>query len=509
MIKKTGIIQFFILSVFLFLVSFLHADDLVSSFDISPDSGRIMERVSPIEGKPTLICILDAHANPDAQHKIAKILDECFQDENINLIGVEGAAGIVVPDVFRTVPDSEYLEELLESYIKDGIITGVEYYAVRIHPDAILYGMEKGGLYRENLTAYRAVDAKSQEAMTFIKDLEERLEMLQETIFSPELAELNTLSSQYQEGTLPATDFIIRLSDFHKNAETDWSSFTQLDTFIKAIELEKEIDFDAVKDEIAQITSFLEKKLTKEDLQELLKITLKYRLGKVPEKIYHETVINFLKKAEKDPAEYKNFYLFTKYRRRMEILEYETLFTEIDQAIKIEIEALLETPDEWNLYMLQKIAELYKKALILELSRTDFIRYQDARRAFSAVNLLARTNDLLRNNGFEQLNPDNLRQKIEAFNNALEKVDSFYKLATKRDEAMLDNILREMYDRRQASVCVVVGGFHKDGIVALAKERGLGCIVITPTITDAGDVEVYHRAMTGVRLPLTEKIRKK
>lgn len=63
-------------------------------------------------------------------------------------------------------------------------------------------------------------------------------------------------------------------------------------------------------------------------------------------------------------------------------------------------------------------------------------------------------------------------------------VREFYRLAEKRDSAMLANLLAKMDETDTDVGIVIAGGYHSEGIKALLRERGIAYVVITPHISE-------------------------
>ncbi len=76
---------------------------------------------------------------------------------------------------------------------------------------------------------------------------------------------------------------------------------------------------------------------------------------------------------------------------------------------------------------------------------------------------------------------------------------TFYELALRRDEALLENSLKIM-DKEKARVSVITtGGFHSEGIKQRLKEGNIPFVLISPRINEIGTKDNYLNAMQNKR----------
>ncbi|MBU1863192.1 MAG: DUF4071 domain-containing protein [Candidatus Omnitrophica bacterium] len=87
-------------------------------------------------------------------------------------------------------------------------------------------------------------------------------------------------------------------------------------------------------------------------------------------------------------------------------------------------------------------------------------------------------------------------------NHILTLVDEFYSLADKRDEAMLDNLIRRMDETGQNVGVLVAGGYHSEGVTQLIKDRNMSYATITPQIDSMREDVAYMDRMMGKIVPV-------
>ena len=83
----------------------------------------------------------------------------------------------------------------------------------------------------------------------------------------------------------------------------------------------------------------------------------------------------------------------------------------------------------------------------------------------------------------------------------------FYEIARKRDEKIGQQLDAFVRDPEEKTAVIVFGGFHKDGLKTLLRERGLAYEIITPKISGPSErhQQYYKQLMAAGRLPFETK----
>ena len=134
----------------------------VSDFFVPAGAGFVIDRIEPAPSAhtaPVLIHIQEAHANPEAQRHIIRILEDLIAHHGLRLILVEGGSGDVGLADLRAVAAPEQRRQVAEKYLDLGVISAEEYLdLVSDHP-LTLWGVEEPALYDQNFEAL--LDRKS------------------------------------------------------------------------------------------------------------------------------------------------------------------------------------------------------------------------------------------------------------------------------------------------------------------------------------------------------------
>ena len=114
--------------------------------------GEIKDSHKGSNGK-TIIHIQDAHCNYPAQHSIESIIKYLTgAHPDISLVSLEGGRGNYDLSVFTNIADPEIRRKVSDYFVKEGRVSGPEFYAIN-NPDKVkLFGIEDEKLYAENLS---------------------------------------------------------------------------------------------------------------------------------------------------------------------------------------------------------------------------------------------------------------------------------------------------------------------------------------------------------------------
>ena len=96
----------------------------VESVTIPEAWGRIQESYRGRDSSPAVVLIQDAHAVPEAQRNIQKIIDYLQRNHGLRWVALEGASGELAPQIFKSFPDKETLKKTFDRYFEDGELTG-------------------------------------------------------------------------------------------------------------------------------------------------------------------------------------------------------------------------------------------------------------------------------------------------------------------------------------------------------------------------------------------------
>lgn len=150
---------------------------------------------------PTIIYIQDLHCQQEVQLNIAQLLAHLVQDNQIRLIGVEGASEALDVSKLRTFPLQKVKELVGRHFIRTGQMSGAEYYAATGKIPVILDGIETPQLYQHSRQAIEAF--LTDETQGLIWDLRDALDTLKDSVYHETLKDYDKDVMAFKSGQWP------------------------------------------------------------------------------------------------------------------------------------------------------------------------------------------------------------------------------------------------------------------------------------------------------------------
>ncbi len=473
----------------------------VEDIGVALDYGIVKEK---FEGKTDkiIIHIQDAHCNYEAQHNINKMLDQLHTECGVDVISVEGAEGLVDTSWFRAFPDAEIRKEVADYFMKKGEITGTEFYSITSNYNGTIFGAETRDYYIKNLKAFTKVYPHKNNIENYFTDLKTVVSRLKSIIYPPKLKELDQRITAFGEKELELSAFADYL---YKNASkkgVKLEDLANLKKLIETLEYEQKIDFDIVDQERSRYIDALSDKLTKEEMTALVGESIRFKKGHIKAVEFY-TYLRELAKTHNLPIvqEYPNLFYYYLYTKLYDMIDNEGLFHEIEIA-KTRIKDKLFTDEaQRTLDKYAHMIDLYLDLVNIELTNGDYDTFKKYQDEFTLDDVAAFIGDLCNKyalnyslNGIPLQVSENLPDMV-----------SFYEIAMKRDNVLIENTLKEMEKSGENACVMIAGGFHTRGMKDILEKKGISYVVITPKITK--DVETpYIKVLTNQRTSIEDII---
>ncbi len=262
---------------------------------------------------PIIIHIQDAHCNYKAQNTIYSILDYINKRFGTRQINLEGGRGDYDFSAFYGIDDQELREKTSDYFLKEGEISGAEFYAINNPDKARLWGVEDTGLYMDNLNVYRDSLKHKDDINGYIRQLQDSLAALKIKMYSAKLLELDRKYQAFKDGSLEFKDYIAYLNTVSTDIKADNSDLPNIAIVNKALLLEKGIDFKLSNSERDQLMDRLSKILSRNELNELVQNTVEFRLGHIQPAEFYSYLFSKSRELEIDLSEYKDLDLYVGY----------------------------------------------------------------------------------------------------------------------------------------------------------------------------------------------------
>jgi len=473
---------------------------LIDNIRIPDENGSIKESHQGTNGK-FIIHIQDAHVNYEGQKNLSVILKNLIEHYGIELVLVEGGAGDVGLSFLRNFSTKKKRERIADKYLKKGKIAGEEYLDIISDPglNFSIYGIEDKHLYDTNLKQFLKVDKFRDEAAEFADSVNKSLDILKDKLYSDGLKEFDKLKSAYEETELDIVSYCRYLIELLNRPPGSIS--IEVEKLLNVDRLEKGIDFDVVTSERDDYISILSERLTEDRLQIFLKEDVDFKSGLISSKEFYTYLKEVGDEAGIDITQYPNLHIYTYYIKALSDIDQNRLFDEIRDLEDRTGQALCENDTQKTIRKTAERLALIKRFVNLQLAPDDLSEYESDKKEFDLrkwVNFINKTaKEYNLNEALIDYNP--------VINKNLRKLESFYRIAERRDRAFFNNAVKVMRQNGRERAAIITGGFHTERLMPLFKDKGFSYAVVTPKIVKRTDYSLY-RSLLKNELSLEEKV---
>jgi|GEM_PF-1546036 len=455
--------------------------------------GEIKETFKGSNGK-TIIHIQDAHCNYAAQTSIDGMIRHLTDTyNNVSLLSLEGGKGNYDLSIFTDIKDAEIRRKVADYFVKEGRVSGPEFFAIN-NPDKVtLFGIEDENLYRENLGTYRNSLAYKEEADKSLNTLSTAIANLKMKIYSPELKEIDAKMGEYKDNKIGFKEYIVFLTDKAKSAGIDIKQYKGIAGLISVLNDEKEINFREADRERNKLIDKINEKLSKRNLEELVIKSAQFKVGDITSEEFYSYLFKKAEFSGVDFSKLPNLVKYSEYVKRYEALDRSAIFKEVKAIEEALSNKAAKTEDQKTLYSLDKDLAIIKGMLGIQLTKDEFDYYRTDKDEFAIKRFVDFINtkaplyglNFKLNNGIE---------KIDSYRENMEK---FYVYSLKRDDAFIKNIEKKLKDEDKDITILVTGGFHTGNLAKLFKDKGYTYIEVMPKFGMTDIVCPYMKLLSG------------
>ncbi|HRY30260.1 MAG TPA: alpha-amylase family glycosyl hydrolase, partial [Elusimicrobiota bacterium] len=424
---------------------------------------------SPAPGAPLVVHIQDAHEYADAQKNISSLIESLLSERGISLVGLEGAAGGFNLKPYRAFPDRKILRDTADFLLRENLMGGAEHAGWVSEAEPQLWGVETAEPYFANIEAFRQALPSQPVLNDLLKTWKNRIDGLKADVYSVQLRDFDQKLLDQREGSLSLGKYVRYLTLAGTPAT---GRHPQLDSFVKALELEETLDFDQVEKERVQLIELLSQRLPEDSLDRLIEKSLLYRLGRLSYGDYHRYLKTLCSSNGIDLSQFVFMGRYIEYVLTAEGISRDKLFAEVSDVENLILARLLVTPEQKELRAISDHYLLIKKLAEFVVAPEDWLYFSKNRAEVLA--LPRRLNALLKKTGTDTADDDpDLTTSLRPF-------EDFCSLAVQRNDALLDNLLGKMNSQKQRAAILVAGGFHTQGLTDLMRRKNVSYVVVTP-----------------------------
>jgi cytidylate kinase len=526
------------------------------------ETERLSEQRQSKKNK-TIIHIQDSHANYEAQSNIARVLESLQEQYSGNLlVAIEGAEGQIDPSIIKSYPHKQAKEIVSDLLMKEGLITGAEFYSVFANKPVVLYGVEQEEIYNKNLEAFKQMQNAKEGIQEILDKSNKELNKSKQTLNQEQIQYMDKVYG-YHNDEIGLENYTLYLKSQIPNplrglqkacpkSQTN-SNFQDL---IKLINLKTKINFETIESDRMQLLKQIKNKVVQEELAEIVTKGLQYQVGKLSGNEYFSYLKPYIKQVREiipkksknwkqavsvssrgltagsnhnkglDPVSkhgmtnpkskginqnnYHNLLLYIEYIKCESKIDRNSLFQEIAD-IENEIQQDLFTSPQAQEICKSFIAQMIlTKFINLRIYREDLKYYKEHKNDFLRV-VSNKLSDISKNKVLKTYN-----LQLTTF---LDSFEQFCDLGVQRDKILVERTLEEMNKNNQDIAILITGGFHTKGISDLFRDKGVSYAVVSPKMTGSeskdkyvslllGEESVWDKvlAFSGTRLALRTKL---
>jgi len=433
----------------------------LNEIQVPIDIGSVHETFQGTEPE-TVILIQDAHAIPDAQRNIQKVINHFQTEYGVRLVALEGASSKLDPQIFKSFPDQALLRELFQTYFERGELTGGNAAAIFNESESAYYGIEDWDLFEAGLAPYlRAMQAEPK-LLSFLTEKAAQLKSDKKQVYSAELYELDQLLERFYDND---EDLMVALKALSKIQQPDVDS--ELALLIAESGKEDTTDTEA-QIEVRHIADTIERflKLSSQNQKALIQFNQKrqaFQTSRITLQSFALYLTELMSQHDLPLQLSERLSGFVAAQRRIRNLKGTALFEGFEVYANAVKQSLMQSDKARALDIRSAHLRLLKRLIQLEISFQD---WSEVKRQFQTQAALA--------------------PHIQFYENTL-----------KRDKALYRNMYTLMQKEKTQSGILVAGGFHTSGLTEQFKAQGISYLVVVPQINSIPESTQYREHMKG------------
>jgi len=460
--------------------------------------GTVKDTWTAPDNAKTIIHIQDAHANSHAQYAIVDIIDYLNREYGIKTINLEGGKGDYDLSLFTDIQNITAREKIADYFIKEGVVSAAEYYAINNPKKVTLWGIEDTELYVKNLSVYRDSLKYKDLVDKYLASLGHILSNLKIHIYSEPLLEFDKHYCQYKAGNLDFKAYISILFYLAANNAIDIKGFTNLFLLFQSLEMEETIDFDAANEQRGSLIDSLQKMLSKSELEILAAKIIHFKNHKISDYEFYSYLLekaNLIRFNLDGLPELKKYIV---YISTYHAIDKSSIMNEVD-GLETKIKAgFFENETQMELDTLSRNFALMKNIFNVSLTKIDYIYYQENKESFAIANYIRFIDKYVPLYNIKS----SLDKDIVGLDQYRDKITEFYEYSFKRDKAFVDNIIfaeNNKYEEEGQDVAIIItGGFHTENLCELFKENNISYVSIMPDFISSEGYECpYFSLLSG------------
>lgn len=439
---------------------------------LSPIYGTV-RKVTPAPGFAAgrvVVHIQDVHHNAEAQSNIRGAVADLLKSGRVGVVALEGSSEPIDLQAFADFPHRQPVELAADWLLKENKISGPIHAALTFQGRLPrLVGVDDEKHYAANVQAVRDAARQAGGVRHTIEIARRKLEVDKSRVFSADLSALDKTVNDYRAERIPLGAYVETLT---ARASAGGRAFRSVDLFLKALKIERSLDFQQVERERKKLLEKLTQTLTDPEIETLMAESAAYRSGGRLFGEFYAGLTDLCRRKGVALSAFPAMDEYVRYALMADGIQSEQLLTEIGLLEKAAYDAVVRMPEE--------------RALV-----------DRSRRLWLASRL---ADFALTPGEWDEWVAKGQKKHNEV--GGLASFEAFYREAQARDGAMANNVVNALADSDVA--VLVTGGFHAEGVARLLEQRGVSVISFVPKLTkvDLAQGSGYLSVFSQEKTPL-------
>jgi len=463
----------------------------VTRISIPADVGKVTETYKPSEPQATkryIIHIQDLHCNYQAQKNLSSILESLYKTYKIDTILVEGGTGDVSLAFLRKEGPKDVRLKVAEKYLQKGLISGEEYLDIVSDYPLILRGIEDEDLYQKNIDAFFAVEEIRTKALDHVYALRGVVNSLKPYVYGEELLELDNKSTSYHQDKMKMVDFITYLSNVSKRKNISLRDYPNIEKIVELKKIEASIDFKKADLQKNKLIEELSTKAPKPTIENLKAKALQFKDGKITQVEFYLYLQNTAKAQNINLKLYPDLANYISYISGSKQIDAKALFNEIVQLEEKIKEKLIVKEEQRKLSNIATNIRLLIDLIKLKLTPDEYERYKQNKPSIDIV----KWQEFLKQELSQYNVAATMPSGAELVQQNIVKFETFYEVAVKRDDALINNAINAMKELGKDKAVLITGGFHTEKMTDKLKSEGFSFAIVAPKAAATPDQEKLY-----------------
>ncbi|MBF0217465.1 MAG: hypothetical protein HQL30_10780 [Candidatus Omnitrophica bacterium] len=442
----------------------------------------------------TIIHIQDAHCNYAAQNAIAGIIGHIVTNYgDIDQISLEGGKGSYDLSLFTSINSPDLRRKVSDYFVREGRMTGPEFYAINNPLKVELFGIEDEALYEKNLNAYLSSHSNNEKIEKSLAEIDAALTAMKGKFYGAELAVFDDKVRSYKDGSIEFKEYILYLGAIAAHLGIDLAGHKNVEILLGTLVDEKAIDFGKAEKERSVLVDKIGEKASKNDIAELAEKTALFRSGEIEKTVFYGYLFKKAAFSGVDLATFPDLAKYSAYLEKYEGIDKNLIMRDMKAVEAAVYENLAVNDDERALIGLYRDLSIIKGMFSISLVKEDFDDYMSRRDDFMADRFIDFVNNKAPLHGLSV----SIDGSIGHLDGDRARIEEFFTCSVERDDAFVANIADRLDSRGKKVTILVTGGFHTANLSELFRKEGYSYVGIMPKFKTGNMPSPYQSLLSG------------